>query len=588
MQFNLSMKFIKAVVYHFCMIYFLLGCISKIEQPITYRAYNTLYSEALPDSIELIIDRFRKQEPTRLQEVMRIDSVWNFQLGDTSEKLNEPYRTIDGIRINLPHQVELPDRAIWYSKEVEFSETGVLTISADDGAQLYVNGKRVFRLHDKFFPIDTIGILRITIRVLNNAMSGGLRRVNFSTKQQFIEYQKALDIQIRLNGLVQKISLINNPTQEQVELVKAAIENADESKIKLAEHAFSDFPYLTGPWLRIKDSTTWVVSVLSEGNFPVILKYGNEVDKLSKKLRGDGELISFEIPNVSGKKLHYQLLSGKTATPVYSFQKQGDLFSFNVWADSQSGWLAFRDNVNNSLRMNDAFGIGVGDLVSNGSDKEQWKTLFNELTSSSSKVPYYLIAGNHDYDGYYDNLNSNYYKEFTSQPVTYYSWTFNNCAFIALDPNEDFPIGIAEDSKQFNWFMKQLQSNEWKNATWHFVLLHQPPYSQGWPGYHGDQVVRDLLEPFIESAKIDFIVSGHTHNYERLLKNYGSQPVTFLIVGGGGGSIEPEQSSLYPKMDTVIKTHHWGRFYVEGESIRFEMRNVKNQVMDSFKSTKKQ
>ncbi len=571
-------------IFFFLGVLLLSSCTKSNELPVTYRSYDEFSSAILPDSIKLLVEQARNLQPIQLEKLMHLDSSWNFQIGDSLESLHEPCKIITGEKVDLPHRIELPDRAIWYERQIYFSQKGVLTISADDGAQLYVNGQRIVRLYDTFFPIDTVGMMNVTIRVLNNAMAGGLRKVSFSTREQFRDYEELLSMRSRLNMLVKKVSLINDPTRQQVDLVRSSIEETNEKVISTAESAFWSFPYLTGPWLQVKDSTKWIINVLAEGNFPVILKYGTDVEDLSTRLEKEGKFVSFEIPNVSvDKEYYYQLLSGKTATPLYSFRKQSNSFSFNVWADSQSGWPAFRRNIANALPMNDAFGVGVGDLVSNGSKEEHWITFFDALSKSSANIPYYLIAGNHDYDGYYDDLDPSLYKEFTNnEHTTYFSWRYNNCAFIALDPNETFPIGIASGSEQFKWFRKQLESDKWKSATWHFILLHQPAYSQGWAGYHGDLFVRDLLEPIVESAKIDFIISGHTHNYERLLKNYGDQPVTFLVVGGAGGSLEPEESSLFPRMDTVIKTHHWGRFYVDNLSIRFEARNLENKVIDSF------
>lgn len=93
--------------------------------------------------------------------------------------------------------------------------------------------------------------------------------------------------------------------------------------------------------------------------------------------------------------------------------------------------------------------------------------------------------------------------------------------------------------------------------------MHQPRYSQEWAGYHSDKVIRDLLQLVMESAGIDFVVSGHTHDYERLTKSYGSQNTTFPIVGGAGGSLEPPESSAEPVMDTVIKSPSHGKVYYQ-------------------------
>jgi predicted phosphodiesterase len=284
------------------------------------------------------------------------------------------------------------------------------------------------------------------------------------------------------------------------------------------------------------------------------------------------------------------LRCNQTVSPIYSFtlEDEANDYSFNVWADSQSGWEAFASQVHLLKKHDDAFGVGAGDLVGNGSDQEEWETFFSILSESASERPYYLVPGNHDYDGYYDDLKPVFYNEYTGyDPSNYFSWSYGNAAFIALDPNENFPIGIPENSEQYLWLQDQLKTESWKHAQWRFVFLHQTLYSQGWQGYHGDSVLRDVLEPLIESGKIDFIISGHTHDYERLSKQYGEQEVTFLVVGGAGGSLEAKGSSTSPVMDVLIKQHHMGRFYLYDDSLRFEAIGMDGQLLDSFKRFKK-
>ncbi|MCB0664119.1 MAG: hypothetical protein KDC24_15345, partial [Saprospiraceae bacterium] len=76
-------------------------------------------------------------------------------------------------------------------------------------------------------------------------------------------------------------------------------------------------------------------------------------------------------------------------------------------------------------------------------------------------------------------------------------------------------------------------------------------------------------------------LSGHTHDYERLEKQYGNQKTHFVITGGGGGGIEPLGSvSDYPQMDTLLKTHHYCRFEIDYNHCRMEVYNQEGTVID--------
>ncbi len=107
-------------------------------------------------------------------------------------------------------------------------------------------------------------------------------------------------------------------------------------------------------------------------------------------------------------------------------------------------------------------------------------------------------------------------------PQNYFSWRYGPCAFIALDPNERFPIDVPASSWQYRWFRDQLESGICgETATWHFVFHLSTALLAGLGRIRGDETIRQLLEPFIESSAIDFVVAGHTHDYERLTKMYG-------------------------------------------------------------------
>ena len=223
------------------------------------------------------------------------------------------------------------------------------------------------------------------------------------------------------------------------------------------------------------------------------------------------------------------------------------------------------------------FSIGLGDLVSDGSQAAQWLGFLYAWQPLASQIPVYPVIGNHDYDGYYDDLVPALYRQYIREK-TYFSWAHGNSIFVALDPNERFPLGI--EGAQHAWFLEQIDSEAWQRATWRFVLLHQPPYSQGWPDYHGDDFIRELIEEYAEPAGIDFVLSGHSHCYERLTKSFGTQQTHFLILGGAGGGLEPPVSSTYPQMDTVIKAHHYGLFDVEAEKVSLRVIGLNGEVLD--------
>jgi len=568
----------------------LMACGGHETVTATYKPYSALF---VPDNDvrrQQLVEAFNKIEAPSLPATLVFDSGWTYMQGDPREGLQTVCKNVEGSRVDLQHRLTLPNTPMWYAKVVDLSAPGVLTIRADDGAQLYINNKPIRRLHNNDFPVDTSGHLAITVRVLNNAMAGGLRHVSFATREQYDVFMAQSALHVRQKRLIEKVRLLAVPVEGAFEKIEKAIGQQDEASLRAAEETLKAYPYFTGPWLQWDDPQRMTVSLELDGDLPVELRLQLKGDRWQEPVTQKGEKVSFVLANLLPDTVYsYTLASGKTRSPVFTFRTPAPerSFTFNVWADSQSGIENFQQNVRNLSGYDDAFGVGVGDIVSNGATAEEWRMFFNVLGATSAERPYFLVPGNHDYDGYYDDLQPEQYKHYLPHtPQNYFSWRYGPCAFIALDPNERFPIDIPASSRQYQWLREQLDSDTWKTATWHFVFLHQPPYSQGWAGYQGDETIRRLLEPLMESSSIDFVIAGHTHDYERLTKMYGRQQTTFLIVGGAGGSLEPEASSITPQMDTVLKVHHMGRFYVNERSLRFEAIDISKKVVDSFQRTK--
>jgi hypothetical protein len=286
----------------------------------------------------------------------------------------------------------------------------------------------------------------------------------------------------------------------------------------------------------------------------------------------------------------YRIRQDESVSDVFSFvTADGDgAFEFTVWADSQGGWATFGRLVEHMRADPPAFSVGAGDLVNTGSLSAPWLSFFAAIHPLASSRPFFLVPGNHDYDGYYDDFEPVLYDRYARNQRLgrghnhYFAWTWRNARFVALDPNENFPISFPADSEQHRWLLAEVQSEAWRRADWRFVFLHQPCYSEGWSGYHGDRRIRELLDDLAARFGIDFVVTGHAHNYERVTKSHASGRTHHVVVGGAGGRLEPEGGPVSLVMDRIIKTHHYGRFRVAGPRVEFEMIDLAGVKRDSF------
>jgi hypothetical protein len=236
---------------------------------------------------------------------------------------------------------------------------------------------------------------------------------------------------------------------------------------------------------------------------------------------------------------------------------RSDTCQFSAWADSQGGWDTFAPLVDLMARQPTDFSVGIGDLVNDGSDPAQWAGFAQRLAPLAARTAIVAIPGNHDYDGYYDDLRSPTFDawfRFGGEP-TWTSWSCGPARFAAIDVNQQFPIGLG--AAQAAWLEREVTSAPWRTASWRVLMVHQPPWSRSWPGYDGDRVVRDLVERLSRDAALDVVVSGHSHAYERTVRRVAGRELHAFITGGAGGGLEPASVAALDTPDwRVVVRHH--------------------------------
>ena len=510
--------------------------------------------------------------PAVAVEKITLDSGWIF-LGKDSIPGIAPQIPVlkGGEEIKLPHRLTAANHNFWYKIKVTI-EPGVLLIDADDGAQLWVNGIRIPRSErGEFFEISDSGEKELLIRAVNNAMAGGLRKVTWISQEEFVNGEKR-KLAIRDSiFLERKSSLVMDETLSSA----LADLNQDERKMILEEYPI----LLTDPVLLLGTDGKYFFRWISEKAGTARLSFaGGTV----KEVKSEDGVFTFE---PEGNELEFSLHQEKSnfGNFAFSLTKLEDGLKLAIWGDSQGGWKTFAQIAKQIKLHQPDLSIGAGDLVNNGSEEFAYPRFLQIL--SLMKTPTLPVPGNHDYDGFYEDLEPDLMKKFLFRPdePTYGMQVFGPMAVITLDPNVNFPVSIPGGTTQRTWFESAIEWEVWKAATWKMIVLHQPPYSQGWPDYHGEKSIQDLLEPYFHRGLVDLVVTGHTHDYERLTRDFSGNSVTFLIVGGAGGGLEPNgKTSEFPQMDKLIKTHHFGILEVKKEGLNWEVFGVDGEVLDLF------
>lgn len=378
---------------------------------------------------------------------------WRHAAGDSAEGVQPPVMVMPAaaVAVALPHRVMAPNTPLWYWRPMTIPTGSTLLVEADDGAQVFIDGVRADHYRRWFVVPEAAALTRqVAVRVMNNAMQGGLRAVR---------------------------------------VVPAA-----------------DVP---------RDR-------LNAGSLPAGFAPVESQSFLSR------------------------------------MPAAGQPCRFAAWADSQGGWPTFGRLVALMAARAPHFSVGIGDLVNDGSDPAAWRAFLAATAPLAVQVPVIPVAGNHDYDGFYNTLRPQHYLElFRPSGTTWFAWSCGSARFVAIDLNAEFPIGVSAASKQHEWLMNEVRSPAWIGAAWRILLVHQPPWSRSWAGYDGDESVRALVEPLAATHRLDLVIAGHSHAYERLARPVSGREVQVLITGGAGGGLEAPLGAEPAGRGTIVLRHHF-------------------------------
>jgi hypothetical protein len=223
-------------------------------------------------------------------------------------------------------------------------------------------------------------------------------------------------------------------------------------------------------------------------------------------------------------------------------------------------------------------------------------------------TPFFATPGNHDYydgslsvphrdsvrrvarDAHYFSVVDNFKNgEGGGEPSgteAYYSFEYSNIHFISLDTygfekKGDTSVDILHpvNSQQYKWLERDLIKTQANSAiNWIIVYTHMPPYSGG---THDSDVATDLaavrqnLIPLLDKYKVDMVLAGHSHDYQRsrLMKGHTGVSNTFVsnvhtpAVGSnaqGSGRYDGSPNSCFYYKTTSAKDNEGIIYVVNG------------------------
>lgn len=368
------------------------------------------------------------------------------------------------------------------------------------------------------------------------------------------------------------------------------------------------------------------------------------IDSLASNTRYYYKLVT-TTQTLGDSTYYFQTAPAQGAKSKISFWSTGDMYPGPQQIETYEGFKKFIGNKYTNLY------ITVGDNVYMGANDADFQTNFFQVYQNGpilKQSGVFPSIGNHDYDytsqkqddpsiAYFQNFSlptQGELKGVPSNSEAYYSFDYGNVHFVCLDSyawGKDNQRLFDGPSEQLNWLTNDLKANK---QDWTVVFFHYPPYTKG--SYDSDAKnpdanynnryniplvnLRNMLVPIFDKYKVDLVLTGHSHVFERskpLLGHTGtsdtfdpkihnpssssgkyngddnscpylfdtnSQSGTIYVVNGVGGGTKNPLSDFPHKAMYYSNASVNGSFYVEIENNRFDAKflNTQGEVLDKF------
>jgi acid phosphatase type 7 len=336
--------------------------------------------------------------------------------------------------------------------------------------------------------------------------------------------------------------------------------------LTLAGPALAGGRITKGPWMQHVTPTSAVVRVEVEPPAPVTLEVGLSAAVGSTDAGAGSVIESREV-----RSLHTILVKGLEPGTRYPFtvrahggpkygaittapaDASGEAFRFLVYGDNRTDDAAHAAVVRAMVASASSFLVNTGDMVEHGGSASQWQTFFDIEASLTRERPIFAVVGNHEL---VEGAGADYVRYFG--PAELPKAIVAPAPTITGVPLHDagvLPLSLDQLSGTFRWsnarffmingmvsytsgptraWLDQVlaESDAEPGLVWRIVVVHHGLRSSG---PHGDnKLLQEAnVADVLRAHKVDLVISGHDHIYERGF----ADGLSYLVSGGGGAPV---------------------------------------------------
>jgi hypothetical protein len=246
----------------------------------------------------------------------------------------------------------------------------------------------------------------------------------------------------------------------------------------------------------------------------------------------------------------YRVGGGDTWSPVFTFRTAPTApdteVAFLVIGDTRDGYDVWGQSLQTALSLTRPdFVLFSGDATTLGPIQDEWEAWFSAVDPQLASLPMIVAHGNHD-------VNSvNFFSQF-ALPGDEQNFSVEIGA-VHLTVANDTPMNPA-DLQGTN--AQLLDENLRTSAPWSILLHHKPMFSAS-AGPHPQDVVtvRNAWQSIVDSHRVDLVLNGHDHDYERSKPIRGTSVGTsnadgtvYMVVGSAGAPLYDKGSDYWTEL----------------------------------------
>ncbi len=278
-----------------------------------------------------------------------------------------------------------------------------------------------------------------------------------------------------------------------------------------------------------------------------------------------------------GTDYDYQIVSGPAhPSPRYGFRTAPDLavtpdaeVIIATVGDSRDGYEVWGQLVAQlQLRTPDLI-VFSGDAVTIGPFQDEWDEFFTAGEPLLARVPMVSSHGNHELHAV------NYYSQYAMPgDEANYSFDYGHAHLTVLDTT---PPQLGDLSGSIKEFLRaDLAASD--GSRWKLVNHHYCMYSAS--NHGSDATLQAEWAPLYDQHRVDLVLTGHDHDYERTHPMRGLTPqltpadgTIYVVSGGAGASLYASGSGPWTALS--LSTH---------SAVTVRIRNTM-LVLDAFDQT---